>query len=87
MTARINARLDDETASRLERLQEKTGKSASAILKEALRQYLDSVEGPARPYDALLASGFIGSGTGEPNLSTDYKRILTESLARKHGSR
>lgn len=36
-------------------------------------------------FDYLLKSGFIGSFEGSPNLSTDYKKILSDSLAKKHG--
>jgi len=83
MTARINARLDDDLAAQLEQTRKLTGKSTSAILKDALKLYF-ARDQPAkkRPYEIMQEMGFIGCGKGEPNLSTDYKKILAESWTR-----
>lgn len=84
MAGRINARLDAQLALKMERIRELTGKNTSAILKAAIDRYYESLQaGAANPGEALRRSGFIGSGKGDPDLSSNYKRALTSSLSRK----
>lgn len=85
MSSRINARIDDELARKVEELSLATGKSASSIIKAALEAYIESahVSGEVRPKLALERSGFIGCANGEPDLSQTYKQSLTESLSSK----
>lgn len=40
---------------------------------------------PINPAKVFLASGFIGCGQGDPELSENYKAELTELLREKHG--
>ncbi|HEX5657146.1 MAG TPA: ribbon-helix-helix protein, CopG family [Polyangiales bacterium] len=85
MSSRINARVDDELAEKVEELRRITGKSASAIIKAALEAYFETVKGSSetRPRRALEQAGFIACANGEPNLSRDYKRELADSLRGK----
>jgi hypothetical protein len=85
MSNRINARMDDELARKVEELRRITGKSASAIIKAALEAYFDSVKGgnAVRPRRVLEQAGFIACANGGANLSRDYKRALRDSLSSK----
>lgn len=84
MTERLNARIDAALARKVAYLRARTHKSTTEVVKASIEAYyekLRSSEGPA----GLLAD-FVGSASGEPELSTRYKRLLASSLARK-GSR
>jgi len=85
---RINARLDDERASKLEYLRATTGQTLSDVVKEAIDHYYAEVSGAAvRASEVLARNGFIGCADGDEGLSADYKRLLSESLDAKHGHR
>lgn len=87
-TTRINARLDRDVAKKLEDLMRAEGRSVTDIIRAAIAHYHEARYGAsAEPAVALKRSGFIGCGEGEPNLSRDYKRVLSKSLARKHDYR
>ncbi len=79
---RINARLSGDDAACFQELLEKSGLSASDLLRAALREYHATHVRPSRDPLALLA-GFIGSGEGPEDLSARYKDYLTESLENK----
>jgi hypothetical protein len=85
---RVNARLDSEHASKLEYLRRKTGLRTSDLIREAIDLYFRQ---KGRPGDdaaqILMDAGFIGCGEAEPYLSEEYKKILADSLGRKHGDR
>lgn len=83
---RVNARIDETLARRLDAVARRTGKTSSQIIKESLARYCELVlEQAPNPAEAL--TGFIGSGRGPGDLSTTYKEQLSTSLARKHGHR
>jgi hypothetical protein len=81
---RVNARLDRAAARKLALLKRRTGLSTSEILRAALEQF-DARETEKRvaAADVLAATGFVGCGTASEDLSSDYKRILSESLRKK----
>jgi len=79
---RINARLSGHDASRFQRLLHHSGRSASELLREALRAYHTSLFAPKHNPVALLAD-FVGAGSGPEDLSAHYKQHLGESLAHK----
>jgi metal-responsive CopG/Arc/MetJ family transcriptional regulator len=83
MSSRINARIDDELARKIEALSRATGKSASAILKAALEAYLERPELSAEARPMLALAGFVGCASGDAELSSTYKRSLTKSLSTK----
>lgn len=84
MSVRLNARLDSEDGRKLAYLQARTGKSASEIVRASLELYFQHVAGPAGA--RKLLDGFVGSAEGDASLSTDYKALLTASLAGKVAS-
>jgi hypothetical protein len=85
---RLNARLTDELARKLEALERATGQSTSDVVRSALERYFDEVCGPARSAkNAILGSGLVGCGEAEADLSATYKVRLHEALGRKHGHR
>lgn len=79
---RINARLTGADAQRLHDLLQRSGGSVSDVLRDALREYHTQHMRPQRDPMQLLA-GFIGSGEGLEDLSTNYKQYLTEALEDK----
>jgi predicted transcriptional regulator len=85
---RLNARLPEELVRKLEALERATGQSTSNVVRAALERYFDEVCGPRRSTrEAILASGFVGCGEAEADLSATYKARLHEGLGRKHGHR
>ena len=79
---RINARLSGEDAARLQELLAHSGKSASDVLREALREYHAAHVRSSRDPLTLL-SGYIGAGEGPEDLSARYKNYLSEALETK----
>ncbi|UHD15506.1 ribbon-helix-helix domain-containing protein [Thiocapsa bogorovii] len=81
---RVNARLDDARARKLDELCRRTGRSRTDVLRAAIDRYYaqEAVEPPC-PADILRRNAFIGCGEADTELSRDYKQHLTESLAKK----
>jgi hypothetical protein len=79
---RINARLTGQDAVLFQNLLEQSGRSASELLREALREYHAARQRP-RPDPMRLLQGYIGAGEGPEDLSANYKRYLTEALEDK----
>lgn len=76
---RINARLDDNAADKLDYLQQQTGLSLSDVVRESIEHYYaevrDRAERDAAGLDVLV--GAFEGGTDAPtDLSADYKRHL-----------
>jgi ribbon-helix-helix CopG family protein len=86
---RLNARLTEELARKLEALKRATGQSTSDIVRAALERYFTEICGPGRSVsEAIYQSGLIGCGEAETDLSaTDKARLLEGGLGRKHGHR
>ena len=85
---RLNARLPEELARKLEALERATGQSTSDVVRAALERYFNEVCGPRRAArDAIRSSGLVGCGEAEADLSVSYKARLREGLSRKHGHR
>ncbi len=84
---RINARLDDDRAEKLSRLQVSTRLGTSEIVKRAIDLlYRQQTERSRKKVDDLLSSDFIGCAEGPEDLAGNYKHYLTQSLDDKHGS-
>ena len=82
----ISIRLDDELEKGLELLSRQTGLSKSRIIKESLRQYLESRIQPKTPYE--LGEDLFGRyGSGKGDLATRRKQYLNEKLHAKHARR
>ncbi|HEY8021120.1 MAG TPA: ribbon-helix-helix protein, CopG family [Thermoanaerobaculia bacterium] len=85
---RLNARLPEELARKLEALEQATKQSTSDVVRAALERYFTEICGPGRSArDAILRSGLVGCGEAEADLSATYKSRLHEGLGRKHGHR
>jgi hypothetical protein len=72
---RINVRLSGADAARYQELLDRSGLSASDLLRDALREYHTARERAPRDPLALLA-GYIGAGEGPEDLSAHYKSYL-----------
>ncbi|MBI4411789.1 MAG: CopG family transcriptional regulator [Deltaproteobacteria bacterium] len=85
---RINARIDDELASKVVFLEKETGLSLTGLIKKSLTLfYQQNQKAPGNPLDILEETGFIGCAKGGRNLSTDYKKHLLKGISKKHGDR
>ncbi len=85
---RLNARLPEELAQKLESLERATGQSTSNVVRIALERYFTEICGPGRSSrEAIHRSGLVGCGEAEADLSATYKSRLQEGLGRKHGHR
>jgi hypothetical protein len=81
---RINARLDDALAQKVELVRKRTRRSVSQIVKESLVRYCDEELGQrGEPLAILNGAGFIGCADGPADLSTSYKTDFAQSLRRK----
>ncbi|WP_295438147.1 ribbon-helix-helix protein, CopG family [uncultured Thiodictyon sp.] len=85
---RINARLDEDQARKVDYLRERTGQSVTDVIRAAIERYHAQISAQReRPAAVLARTGFVGCGEADANLSRDYKRLLAESLDVKHGHR
>ena len=84
---RINARLDEDSARKLEFLLRRTDATVTEVVKEAIDRYYQSIHAEPEPFKVFAEAGFIGCMDGPPDLSTNYKDLLTEGLLDKHGDR
>ena len=85
---RINARLDEDRSYKLRFLLQATNQKISEIVKRSIDVYYEQIQNTRRrPAEILNASGFVGCGKADPDLSATYKRRLGESLAAKHDHR
>lgn len=85
---RINARLDDNLAYKLDYLVHAECMSVSNVVKESISRYYEEVRAPQAVAQEILGrNGFIGCAEGEADLSVSYKQALAETLSAKHGDR
>lgn len=84
MTQRINARISEELASKLEQLRKTTEKDTTEIVRESLEAYYEARMQKARP--AQLLRDVVGIAEVPEELSSDYKDILRRSLDDKFRS-
>ncbi len=88
MAAQINAVLDDEHTAKLAYIQQQTQASEIETIKHAIAFYYQYLQEQKRdPAFLLKQSGFIGCGSSDPNLSTNYKATLKTILDKKHDHR
>ena len=76
---RINARLDDSYAEKIEYLKQATGLSLSDLMRESLERYYVEVRAEAeRRQDELddLVGAFKGRADTPTDLAAEYKRYL-----------
>lgn len=84
---RINARIDRVAEEQLRYVTEHTQMNVTEALKASIALMYEKVSREQlSAYDILKRSGFIGIGdSGHGDGSTNYKSLIAESLARKHG--
>lgn len=81
---RINARLDDSSEEKIERIKKITKKSTTDIIKESVDLYYRSLRLDAKEKNRKLLKSLSGIAEGESDLSEKYKKRLTEDLSRKY---
>lgn len=87
MTARLNARIDEELAAKLEHLRRRTNKSTTEIVRASIELYYERFRGAEQSSGQILReTGFVGCGEDEPDLSEAYKTRLGETLSSKTDS-
>ena len=79
---RLNARLDDELAMKLQYIKRRTGQSDTEVIRRSLERYYDDLRREAPTAQTALAD-FVGCASGDADLSTRYKHELASSLERK----
>ena len=85
---RLNARLSDDLASKLDALQQATHRTASEVVRAAIERYFEEICRPAHSSrDAILASGLVACGDGDADLATTYKPHIHAFVAQKHDHR
>jgi predicted transcriptional regulator len=86
LTARLNARLDGDTARQLHYLTTATGQSISHVVREAIAVYHVQVrQQQGKPSQLLALAGRGDSALGD--LARNYKAYLTDGLTAKHRAR
>lgn len=88
MTKRLNARLDDDLAEKLDLLQRRTRKNVTEIVRESIELYYrHTKEATDGARHLLEASGFVGCADAEVDLSARYKDLLADLAAAKTARR
>ena len=81
----IITHLDDDAASKLTYIQQQTGQDTEAILKTAIEQYYQQLQPPPKSaLDIFQDLGLVGCIDADPDLSTNYKLLISESLKQKY---
>lgn len=85
MTARINARIDEELARKLDELRRRTGRSTTELVRASIEAYYEAEQ--ERQHPGELLAGLVGVGDAGAELSSDYKELLTSGFGQTHGQR
>ncbi len=82
---RINARIDDDLAAKLDVLRASSGASVTDVLREAIERYHASVQAETGSHarEAFAATGFVGCAEGPRDLASRSKAYLLEALETK----
>jgi Ribbon-helix-helix protein, copG family len=84
---KINARLGANAAAQLNALTRKTGLGISEIVRLSLNHYHQAVMTDKIPPSKIVAAAgkYASSGEDSGRLSTEYKRLFGEGIAKKYG--
>ena len=83
---RVNARIDDATSAKIERVRSLTGWTVTDIIKRGVALVeKEQVSTEKTAWDIAVSSGIIGCAEGDSELSSNYKQVLLESLEKKLG--
>ena len=83
----FSLRLDPDTEAKIRRLSAATGRSKSAVVREAVEQYAPQADAAPSPGESAFdrLKPYIGSvRTGGANLSTDTHAKYDARLRKKH---
>lgn len=81
---RVNARLDDEFAVKIDFLRKVTGLGVSDCIKKGVALLYNQVRNrQANSARILEKTGFIGCGRGPTDLSKNYKKELFKIIGKK----
>ncbi|MBE9009709.1 CopG family transcriptional regulator [Pseudanabaenaceae cyanobacterium LEGE 13415] len=73
--------LDEDAANKLTYIQQQTGQDTETILKTAIEQYYQQLQPPQKTaLDIFQDFGLVGCIDADPNLSTNYKSVISESF-------
>ena len=79
----LTVRIDKELENKINRLINKTNKSKSEIVKQALTEYIEKVQEQDTPYET--GKDLFGKyGSEEGTLSKNYKALIQEKLNEKY---
>ena len=81
---RINARLDPELGSRVNRLCERTGAGVSEVVREALIQYLDAREQEPTVMELFRRAGMLEPFDAPEDYSENAKSYIMGYLDKKY---
>lgn len=85
MSLRLNARIDDRLARKIECLRRNLSLSTTDVVRRSIECLYEAELGSSlRPASIIEASGLVGCGEAESDLSETYKGLLTDSLGSKH---
>jgi hypothetical protein len=78
----INIELNEEYESKLFYVQQKTDqKDLKTLLEAAIDTYYNQLEPPPKTaLEIFTESGFIGCIQADPNLSTNYKSVVSSAI-------
>jgi hypothetical protein len=81
----IITQLDDDVANKLTYIQQQTGQDTEAVLKAAIEQYYEQLQHPQKTaLDIFQDLGLVGCIDTDPDLSTTYKSVISQSLEQKY---
>jgi len=85
----MSFRLDPQTEAHIRRLAKATGRSKSAVVRDAMAQYMTAEISEAKFHHSTLErlSGFAGVIATERQLSTDTHSKFRDALMQKHRGR
>jgi hypothetical protein len=79
----IITQLDDDAASKLTYIQQHTGQDTEAILKAAIERYYQQLQ-QKTALDIFQDLGLVGCIDADPNLSTNYKSVISQSMEQQY---
>lgn len=82
---RINARFDEQAERQITWLTEATGQSVSHVVREAVALYYRQVKAEQRRVPTRLLASIGAADSSHADTASDYKRLLADALAAKHG--
>ena len=81
---RINARLDESSEEKIEKIKRVTKKSTTDIIKESVDLYYKKLSLDVKENNRKLLKSLSGIADGPKDLSENYKKYLTKGLSEKY---